>query len=162
VPERERELAAARDQVHRLAAEHTALYERLTKVPKGVAVPGWLWEKANALDEQKKAAESIIARLEVQIAETHSNRLSVEVYQSVLKRFTEVFGELDALRKSDLLAYLLDEVAITGTEMRIALLGDPEAGRLVNFGGDQLGQPLEWLPERRRSASHYRQEWSAS
>ena len=58
---------------------------------------------------------------------------------------TEVFGELDALQKSDLLAYLLDEVAITGTEMRIALLGDPEAGRLVHFGGDQLGQPLEWL-----------------
>lgn len=145
VPERVKELAVARDQVQRLAAEHAALVERLMSAPAGM-VPASFWEKAKALDEQRKAAESVVVGLEMAVAECRSQRLSVDVYRDTLKRFAEVYGELDALQKADLLAYLLDEVTITGAEMRIALLGDPEAGRLVNFSGDQLGQPSKWLP----------------
>lgn len=73
--------------------------------------------------------------------------LDAETYRAALRRFHEIYAELDALQKADLLAYLLDDVTITGAEMRIALVGEPDAGRLDAFAADpQLGQTLEWLP----------------
>ena len=146
VPEKAKELALAREQVHRLHAEHTALVERLMAAPAGM-VPASFWEKAKALEEHRKATESVVSRLEVSITETRSQRLDAETYRAALRRFHEIYAELDALQKADLLAYLLDDVTITGAELRIALVGEPDAGRLECFSGDpQLGQPSEWLP----------------
>ncbi len=141
-----KELALAREQAHRLHAEHTSLVERLMAAP-AVMVPASSWEKATALEKHRKATESVVSRLEVSITETRSQRLDAETYRAALRRFNEIYAELDAVQKADLLTYLLDDVTITGAEMRIALVGEPDAGRLNLFSGDpQLGQPLEWLP----------------
>lgn len=109
VPERVKELALAREQVQRLRAEHAALVERLMAAPAGM-VPASFWQRAKDLEEQQHAAESVMARLEVAIAETRSQRLDADVYRDALRRFREVYAELDALQQSDLLAYLLDEL----------------------------------------------------
>lgn len=146
VPERAKELANAREQVNRLHAEHQAMVERLMAAPAGM-VPASFWEKAKGLEEQKHATAAVVSRLEVAILDTRSQRLDAETYRAALRRFHEIYAELDALQKADLLAYLLDDVTITGAEMMIALVGDPDAGRLDAFAADpQLGQTLEWLP----------------
>ncbi|MFH1464644.1 MAG: recombinase family protein [Pseudomonadota bacterium] len=146
VPAKEKELAVARAQVSRLHSEHQALVERLLAAPTGM-VPQSFWEKAKDLEAQAQAAEGLIARLEAEVASIRSSRLSVQTYRATLLRFREVYDQLDALQQSDLLAYLLDAVEVTGSTIRIALLGEPEAGRLDAFtGGPRLGQPMEWLP----------------
>jgi len=148
VPSKQRELAAAKDQVTRLQSEHEALVERLLAAPKGM-VPASFWQKAKDLEAQVQGAESVAARLAVELANTRSKKLSVETCRATLLRFREVWEATDALQRADLLAYLLDGVEITGSQIKIALLGNPEAGRLDVFADrPQLGQPMEWLPVR--------------
>ena len=151
LPVQSKELALAKMQVSTLAAEHNSLMHHLLSAPKDM-VPASFWVKANELERRKEAAESVVARLEGEVAETRAARLSPDRYREALRRFREVFATLDALQKADLLAYLLDAVVITKNMLRYALIGDTDAGQIELFSGrPEFGQPAKWLPNRGES-----------
>ncbi len=97
-------------------------------------VPAAFWKQAKDLDREVETARGEVARLTVELNDMKASRLKAADYRKALRRFTEVYAQLDAVQKGDLLAYLLDRVEVrpvmldgraTGTEVTIALLGEP-------------------------------------
>lgn len=142
-PGKAKELSAAKSMVDSLIAENEGLIERLMDAPKG-SVPVSFWARAKELESQIETAKDEVSRITLELEEIKRSRLSPESYREALKKFREVYEALDPLQRSDLLAYLLDKVEITGSEMTIALLGQvPETGQLKELGSVQTGYSLQ-------------------
>ena len=118
-------------------------------------MPAFIWKKARSLEEDVATAKGEVVRRTIELREAEAARLNPEDYRSALRTFTEVYEHLDALQKSDLLAYLLDRVEVravfeegkqVATEITIALLGDaPDVARYEKGADGAYHQPPKWL-----------------
>lgn len=91
------------------------------------------------VDHFEGAANGEAARLAVEVTAMKAARLDPDDYRTALRRFTEVYDNLDPVQEGDLLAYLLDRVdvravmeegKVVATAITIALSGEtPDVAR---------------------------------
>lgn len=144
-PEKREELRLAVERRDKLVAERDGLMAHLMNAPTG-DVPASFWSKAKELEVDVEAAKVEVSRLERELADIKKSKLKVEDYREALKKFREVYAHLDALQRSNLLAYVLDRVEVTPDEMTIGMLGQvPEVGRYEKGADGRYCQPLKWL-----------------
>lgn len=154
VPEKEKELQIARRRVEKLESDQERLTEHLLTA-RPDEVPKAFWAKAKSLEAEVEAAKREVIRLQLEVEDLRSSRLKAEDYRTTLRKFAEVYEELDALQKANMLAYLLDRVEVrpvfegdkvAGTEITIGLVGEPpDVARYEKGAAGQYQQPPKWL-----------------
>jgi len=160
VPAKEQEVEDARKKVRRLETQRDNFMGHLRNAPPD-AIPPAFWDQVKSQGEEIKAAERNIRRLEEELEELRSRRLSPEIYRKALRQFNGIFAHLNPHDKRRLLAYFLDSVEVDGDQLKIALLGeDPQAlelGQETEKGsGNQYRTPYPWLPAWGATASYRR------
>jgi site-specific DNA recombinase len=154
VPERMKSAEAAQRRVEKLEADQTQMTRHLLAMsPEDV--PAFFWKAAKGLEQDLVNAKGEAARLAVEVNEMKAARLNPADYRAALRRFGQVYNNLDPVQKGDLLAYLLDRVEVravmedgklVATEVTIALLDEkPDVARYEKGADGKYRQPPFWL-----------------
>ncbi len=154
VPEKERLLRQGRRQVDELQGRERGLTEHMLSMKPGDIPRGFVLQ-SKELERAIDIAQAEVRRHEDELHELKASRLKAEDYREALTTFTEVYEHLDAMQRSDLLAYLLDRVEVravmeggkqAATEITITLLGEaPDVARYEKGADGVYHQPPRWL-----------------
>ncbi len=96
---------------------------------------------SDSLVEQQEQFAGEISRAEDELAEAEIQTLNASDVGEALEHFSAVFDRLESHEKREMVELVVDEVVLTGAEMKITLLGASQEGYLKN-----ITQSTVWYP----------------